>query len=150
MWLGRANTGGDAEVWVPDVKVLATGDTVVSPIPFAFGSYMSEWPDVLQKMMDLHPTVIVPGHGPVMHDDSYMRTLQAICREIVAEVRASDANHATVEELRKKLKLDEYMTQLYGDNKRKKSEFLGTFVEPGLDRALQEAKGQLKPEGMDE
>src|SRR5262249_43676517 len=55
LWLGRANTGGDAVVCLPDAKLLLTGDTVVYPSPFAFGSYMSEWPATLQKMIDLQP-----------------------------------------------------------------------------------------------
>src|SRR5215472_6514446 len=29
MWLGRANTGGDAIIWLPDAKLLMTGDVVV-------------------------------------------------------------------------------------------------------------------------
>ncbi len=64
MWLGRANTGGDAILWLPDVKVLVAGDTVVYPSPFASGSYMSEWPIVLQKMMNMKRRDDHPGPWP--------------------------------------------------------------------------------------
>ena len=34
--LGQGNTAGDAIVWLPEERVLITGDVVVHPIPFAF------------------------------------------------------------------------------------------------------------------
>jgi hypothetical protein len=37
LWLGRANTGGDAVAWLPDAKLPLTGDTVVYPVPFERG-----------------------------------------------------------------------------------------------------------------
>ena len=81
MWLGRANTAGDAIVWLPDSKLLLTGDAVVYPAPFAFGSYISEWPATLQKMIDLSPATVIPGHGPVLHDTSYLK-LVAECANL--------------------------------------------------------------------
>ena len=150
MWLGRANTGGDAEVWVPDVKLLLTGDTVVAPIPFAFGSYMSEWPAVLQQMIDLHAAIIIPGHGAVMYDNSYLLVLKEMIQQLSSEVEASVAKGASLEQIRKELTLDDFATRLYGNDRIKKREFSGTFLEPGINRAHQEATGTMKPEGMDE
>ena len=72
MFLGRANTAGDAVVYVPDAKVLATGDIVVHPFPFAFQSYIGEWARVLRKMEAMDAIAIVPGHGPVMRDKAYL------------------------------------------------------------------------------
>jgi cyclase len=91
MWLGRANTGGDAVVRISDVKVLLAGDTVVAPTPFAFGSYMSEWPVTLQKMIDLNATTIIPGHGPVMHDASYLKTLADMFQALSTQVKEAVA-----------------------------------------------------------
>ena len=34
---GRANTRGDLVVYLPEEKIMATGDMVVSPVPFALG-----------------------------------------------------------------------------------------------------------------
>ena len=33
LYLGRANTEGDAIAWLPKQKIVATGDIVVSPYP---------------------------------------------------------------------------------------------------------------------
>ena len=81
-WLGRANTRGDLVVYLPRSGVIATGDVVVAPVPFAFGSYPAEWIAVLDSLPGLRPAALVPGHGPVMRDLSYVRTLRAALAEV--------------------------------------------------------------------
>lgn len=56
--------------------IVSTGDLVVAPIPFGFGSYPSEWLAVLDSVQALRPRVIVPGHGPVLWDLGYVKTVQ--------------------------------------------------------------------------
>ena len=63
------------------------GDTVVMPTPFAFGSYMSEWPVALAKMLELKPAIIIPGHGPVQRDYSYVNTLIEMFQALTAQVK---------------------------------------------------------------
>ena len=46
MFLGRANTAGDAIAWLPRQKIVATGDIVVSPYPFGFGRYRRCGPEL--------------------------------------------------------------------------------------------------------
>ena len=40
LFLGRANTAGDAVVYVPDARVVATGDLLVNPYPYGYGSFI--------------------------------------------------------------------------------------------------------------
>jgi glyoxylase-like metal-dependent hydrolase (beta-lactamase superfamily II) len=40
---GRGNTEGDLIVVIPDSKILMTGDLVVHPYPYVFGSFIGEW-----------------------------------------------------------------------------------------------------------
>src|SRR5262249_34418954 len=108
MWLGRANTGGDAIVWLPDTKLLLTGDTLVYPPPFPFGSYMSEWPVTLQKMIDLHPAILIPGHGPVIRDTSYLTLLIEAFQALFSQVKAEAARGATLDDIRKRVTLDDF------------------------------------------
>ena len=149
MWLGRANTGGDAITWVPDIKLLMAGDTVVYPTPFAFGSYMTEWPVTLQKIIDLNPAIIIPGHGPVMHDTSYLATLIALFRSLTVQVKQAADQGLSLEDTRKKIDLSEFSKRLAGDDRMRQAGFRSAFVYPGVDRAYQEAKGKMKPEAED-
>ena len=52
--------------------MVATGDLVVAPAPYATASFMSEWPGTLQKLTAIEATTIVPGHGPLLHDWSWL------------------------------------------------------------------------------
>jgi len=148
LWLGRANTGGDAIVWLPDAKLLLAGDTVVHPTPFAFGSYMSEWPVTLQRMIDLRPATIIPGHGPVMHDTSYLTLLIEAFQALFSQVQAAVAQGTSLDDIRKKVTLDEFRPRfaaLATTELMRKSGF-DSFLSGALDRAYQEITGHLKPE----
>lgn len=63
LFLGRANTDGDAVVWLPRQRVIATGDIVVSPIPYGFGSFPADWIGVLNRLKGYDVVMLIPGHG---------------------------------------------------------------------------------------
>jgi len=86
-YLGHGNTAGDAVVFLPNEKILVAGDTVVHPVPFLGSGYPSEWADTLQRMIDLQPEIIVPGHGEVLHGTAYLVQVQKLLRTVVAQVR---------------------------------------------------------------
>ena len=148
MWLGRANTGGDAILWVLDAKLLVAGDTVVYPSPFATGSYMSEWPVVLQKMMDMNAITIIPGHGPVMHDASYLKTLVELFQALTSQVKKAVSQGLSLEDTRKNVTLPEFKDRFssFARTELWRNEGFGTFLQAAVDRAYQEATGKLKPE----
>jgi glyoxylase-like metal-dependent hydrolase (beta-lactamase superfamily II) len=70
--LGRANTNGDALAWLPNQRIVATGDIVVAPIPFGFGSYSGDWIDTIGKVKTLGFTTLIPGHGVPQADSGYL------------------------------------------------------------------------------
>jgi len=148
MWLGRANTGGDAILWLPDARVLVAGDTVVYPSPFATGSYMSEWPVVLQRMMDMNAATIIPGHGPVMHDASYLKTLVEVFQALTSQVKIAVSQGLSLEDTRKKVTLVEFKDRFAGFARTElwRNDGFGTFLQGAVDRAYQEATGKLKLE----
>src|SRR5580704_17202170 len=63
LFLGRGNTTGDAVIFVPDARVVMTGDLLVAPTPYSYGSFLTEWVQTLAKLRALGATTIVPGHG---------------------------------------------------------------------------------------
>jgi len=84
--LGRGNTAGDAVAFVPDAKVLASGDLLVHPIPFMFDGYPTEWVQTLDKLAGIDAAAIVPGHGGVLRDKDFIYLvrdfLQAAIRQL--------------------------------------------------------------------
>jgi glyoxylase-like metal-dependent hydrolase (beta-lactamase superfamily II) len=70
--LGRGNTTGDAIVYLPKEKILATGDLLDHPVPYLGGGYPFEEIGTLKKMAQLDAETIVPGHGEILHDKVYL------------------------------------------------------------------------------
>lgn len=140
--LGNANTTGDMVAWDAQTKTLVTGDIVVHPTPYSFGSWHSDWIDTLQKMRDLQPAHLVPGHGAVMQDDAYLALLQDLLAETRKQVRAAVDAGKTLDDVRKEITLAEFETRFAGDNVERRRAFRQFYLQPGLERAWKEARGE--------
>lgn len=85
--MGRANSPHDTIIYLPEEKILFTGDIVVqSPLPYVGASWPVEWVRVLRELESMPVTAIVPGHGPVMRDHSYVARLRAMYEDALATV----------------------------------------------------------------
>lgn len=111
-WPGNANTAGDAVAYVPDQKLLVTGDIVVAPVPYATTSYIASWIRVLDKLMAMDVAVVVPGHGDVEHDKSYMKTVRDLLATVNDQVREGIAQGLSLKDLQKKITLPSFKDQL--------------------------------------
>lgn len=86
--IGIGNTPGDLVVWVEGDRLVATGDMVVAPVPYAIGSELEPWTRTMAALRALDAAVIVPGHGPVMRDDRYVRDVEALLASTRAQLAA--------------------------------------------------------------
>lgn len=102
-FLGRANTDGDAVVWLPKQRILVSGDIVVAPFPFGFGSYPADWLRTLERLRAYDFKVLVPGHGPPQHDRAYLDRLSAAITDVRAKVAPLAAQGLSLENVRKRV-----------------------------------------------
>ena len=144
LYFGRGNTRGDVAVYLPREKVLVTGDLLVHPVPFAYGSFLGEWIQALKKLRELDAEVIVPGHGPVMRDKQYVNTVIELLESVVSQVREAAGRGLSLEETRKAVKLESFRRRLAGDDPVRLETFDDSIVRVGILRAYMEAKGELK------
>jgi len=64
MQLGRGHTKGDTVVWLPDDRVLFSGDLVeYGATPYTGDAYLMDWPSTLDHVAALRPAKLVPGRG---------------------------------------------------------------------------------------
>jgi glyoxylase-like metal-dependent hydrolase (beta-lactamase superfamily II) len=64
LFLGRAHTGGDLEVYLPGQKILFMSEVFSNRIfPSMANGYPSEWIAALKKAEALQPAWFVPAHG---------------------------------------------------------------------------------------
>jgi glyoxylase-like metal-dependent hydrolase (beta-lactamase superfamily II) len=106
-FLGRGNTRGDLVVYLPNERVLATGDLVVWPVPYATNAYAGDWIRTLDVMMTTPATTIVPGHGPLMKDWSYVRRVKNALEKAQAEVSTMKRGGRSLDETVKNVQLPE-------------------------------------------
>ena len=87
--MGRANSPHDTIIWLPEEKVLFTGDVVVqSPLPYFGASWPVQWVDVLREIEMIPALAIVPGHGPVMRDFTYVARVRALLDDVLKKTEA--------------------------------------------------------------
>ena len=149
MHLGRGNTAGDLVAYVPDARTLITGDIVVHPVPFSYGSYLTEWPVVLEKLAAMDADVIVPGHGPVMRDKVYIGKVRELIESTFAEVKRVWKPGMSGDDVRKRIDLSKQRDAFCHHDKTLELNFRASIEGAGVDRAVQELEGKLKPESFD-
>ena len=71
-YLGHANTAGDIVMWLPKDGIVATGDIVVLPSPYAFNVPPRAWSATLRALNALNYETLVPGHGAVQTSTDYV------------------------------------------------------------------------------
>jgi glyoxylase-like metal-dependent hydrolase (beta-lactamase superfamily II) len=138
-YFGPANTRGDAVVWVPDARVVATGDLVVAPVPFAFNAHVGGWIGALDSVRALGPRAIVPGHGPLMRDDAYVRQMRRMLRAVQSQVSAARATGVSLDSARRLVTLDADRRAIADDDKWLNTLFRSFFLGPAVKSAYDEA-----------
>ena len=64
MQLGRGHTKGDTVVWLPEERIMFSGDLVeYGATPYTGDAYLAEWPATLDAIAALKPEKLVPGRG---------------------------------------------------------------------------------------
>ena len=144
MFLGRGNTAGDLVVHLPKEGIVATGDLLVHPIPFAFGSFISDWMATLSRIEALNPRVMMPGHGDVQRDTRYLTLVRDTLGAISTHMRDAVAKGLTLEQASATLDIRAYREQFTGGDTSREAGFDYVFVTPASERAYQEAKGEIK------
>jgi len=121
-FLGRGNTPGDAVVYLPKEKIVVAGDLIVHPIPYMYDGYPSEWIQTLDRMGRLDATTVVPGHGPVMHDKTYLYlmrdVMQAAIDQMNTQLRGSGpAMSKTLDDVKGGVDLSSFRERFTGGDK---------------------------------
>jgi cyclase len=79
---GRAHTGGDVVIFLPEERVLFTGDMMMNSLSYMGDGFVNEWPATLEGLKGLDFDILLPGHGDpflgkarISHHQSYLRDL---------------------------------------------------------------------------
>ena len=90
MQVGRGHTKGDTIVWLPQQKILFSGDLVeFDATPYAGDAYFSDWPQTLDKLAAMKPLALVPGRGAALTTPEMVQAGLAGTRAFVSDLYAS-------------------------------------------------------------
>jgi len=97
--LGPGHTRGDTVVWLPQQRILFSGDLVeYQAAAYTGDAQLEEWPATLNELHSLRPEKLVPGRGPALRNPEevsagieytrdFVTTLFACAKESVAAGR---------------------------------------------------------------
>ena len=149
LYLGRANTRGDAIVWLPKQKVMISGDAVVAPTPYGFSDLMQPWLATLDRMEKYDFKILIPGHGKVQRDRSYLATLRWSMADIKRQADALAKTSVTPEEAAKRFDRAEQQRR-FGANDAWTKRWLDAYWLDGMfEVAFKQARGLPVESGTD-
>lgn len=148
MFLGRANTDGDAVVWLPKQRVLVAGETVIAPFPYGFGSYPSDWIGVLKKLRAMPFKVLVPGHGMPQTDRAQFDRILAALEDVRGQVAPLVATGLTLDQVKARVDLSRQKHGFVGDDPWLGRWFDDFWATPIVTSAYHEAKGEPIVQGL--
>ena len=82
---GRAHTGGDVMIYLPQEKVVFTGDMMLPGLAYMGDGHVDEWPDSLEGLKNLDFESWLPGHGPIMTSKEPIENFQVYLRDLWAK-----------------------------------------------------------------
>jgi glyoxylase-like metal-dependent hydrolase (beta-lactamase superfamily II) len=98
------------------------GDLVVYPIPYIYDGYPAEWIQTLQNLSQLDAGTIVPGHGPVMHDETYVLLVRDLMKSAMDQLnaklaQAGPAMFLTIDDVKGSIDLTSFQQRFAGNDK---------------------------------
>jgi len=140
---GPGHSQADLIVHLPAEKIVIAGDLVIWPVPLTgLKSSIKGWATALDRIRELQPAVIVPGHGPIMRDDGYLKQLAGLFTSLAQQVDASVAQGATLEVTRANVHLDDWRATFAGTSQLRAFLFDYYVTGPGVAAAYREATQQ--------
>lgn len=138
LYFGRGHTSGDLVVHLPKEGVVIAGDLVIWPVPYvgAPQSHPGDWSETLEKIVALNPKFIVPGHGPVMNDSSYLKLMAELFRSIRQQVEASVARGDDLDQTRRSIDLKSFRQQFAGESRVRNMVFNSYVIGSGVEAAF--------------
>jgi len=142
LFLGHANTAGDIVMALPKERIVATGDIVVLPSPYAFNMPPKSWAQTLRNINHLGYDILVPGHGTVQRDTSYVDLLIEVADDIANQRDNMLADGKSNEEVQEALDFSAFEDRFTGGDEYVKLHYNDWFVTPFKAAAMKALTGE--------
>jgi glyoxylase-like metal-dependent hydrolase (beta-lactamase superfamily II) len=137
------HTRGDTVVYLPKENILITGDLDIAPVPYGIDDLTDSYIASLERLMAMHASVVIPGHGEVQFDNAYMQLEHDLLQSLMTQADRAVADGETVDQFKKSVDLGAFEKQFVGDDPGRKWAWDNYFYDPALTRAYDIARGAL-------
>ena len=87
MQLGAGHTSGDIVAWVPDSRVMFSGDLIeYHSACYCGDAHLRAWPGTLNAIRDFDPKSVAPGRGDALNGQNTVREALAMTRDFVTSL----------------------------------------------------------------
>lgn len=105
LFLGRGHTQGDTVVFLPNERIVCTGDLMESRLAYMGDAVFDEWITTLDALKKLDFDTVLPGHGAPFHEKSLITAFQSYLSDFTTKVAALRKQGLTAEEAAQKVDL---------------------------------------------
>ena len=106
----NGHTKGSAFVYLPEEGAILTGDLLFADMfPFAGDPTVNpyEWIEALQKMIDLKPNIVIPGHGHICSIKE-LQEQKDLLDDFVKSIENMTKQKLSIQEIKKSKRLPKY------------------------------------------
>jgi glyoxylase-like metal-dependent hydrolase (beta-lactamase superfamily II) len=134
LYSGRGHTDGDIAVWLPEEKILFTGDLSFNGSAGVMrDAFLRDWVATLEQLRSLSARTVVPGHGPVF-DNEGLLNFQNYLTDFIRAVKVQVDAGKTQEQALKDFSLPQYKDLAGWEN----------WLPMNVTRCYNELKGEKK------
>ncbi len=95
LFLGRSHTAGDIVAWVPDSRVMFSGDAVeYKSACYCGDAHFTDWPFTLDKIASSDPEALMPGRGEALKTPHLVQEAIGLTRQFLVDHYQSAATQA--------------------------------------------------------
>ena len=103
LFLGRGHTGGDTVVYLPQEKIVATGDLMESRLAYMGDAFFDEWVTTLDALKKLDFNVDLPGHGIPFSDKGLITAYQSYLTDLTQKIGQMKAQGVSADDAAKRV-----------------------------------------------
>ena len=117
---GKGETDDATVVHVPDARAVFAGDFLIGSFPnvgnpYKVVRYEREWYETLERVRDLRPAAVVPGHGKILREGQELEEVLRDTVEVLRFLHTETVRHinqgSTLEEAVESIRLPEHLAQ---------------------------------------
>ncbi|MEQ1948266.1 MAG: MBL fold metallo-hydrolase [Bryobacteraceae bacterium] len=110
LFLGRGHTQGDTFVYLPQEKIVCTGDEDEGTrLAYMGDALFDEWVTTLEKLKQVDFRLALPGHGVPFSDKSIITAQQDYLKDIVPKAAALRKQGVSAEDAAKKIDMTNHV-----------------------------------------